>query len=134
MSLNDFPILCLDEIFEILYKDGLLKGLSNCALVNKQWYVLVIPKLWRHPFYPSRTIFKKSCINSIIPFLPPLTCKNNKFVNLSLNHAHGYHDNDNRDHTDRDYHKPFYNYLQHLQIFDLARIETDSRYWIDEKI
>ncbi|CAJ0626631.1 12520_t:CDS:2 [Entrophospora sp. SA101] len=115
----------MDEIFEILYKDGSLGSLSNCATVNKQWYVLVIPKLWRHPFYPSRIIFKESCINSIIPFLPPLTYKKSiKLLPFNyLTHNHGNSRN-----------KPFYNYLQYLQIFDLSRIETDSRYWVKENI
>nr|CAG8549222.1 1700_t:CDS:2 [Entrophospora candida] len=36
MSLNNFPVLCLGEIFEILYKDGSLGSLGNCAMVNKQ--------------------------------------------------------------------------------------------------
>src|SRR6266540_4976462 len=63
--ITEFPIECLEEIFNNLEKN--ISSLHSCLLVNRTWCKLIVPILWRWPFFMN--IKSPHFIPVYLPFL-----------------------------------------------------------------
>ncbi|RIA90729.1 hypothetical protein C1645_875931 [Glomus cerebriforme] len=61
------PSDVIEEILFFIQEDD-LETLHSCSLINRQWCQLVIPKLWKHPFYYAQKGNSK-LISLILSFL-----------------------------------------------------------------
>lgn len=98
----------LAEIFEYLEDD--YKSLYSCILINKQWNVISIPKLWRNPFHSERSI--RMIISCLLVEDKEFLVKNKpelKFLNLPKE-------------------PPLYNYAEFATKLDYNRISTFEKY------
>src|SRR5688572_8781922 len=56
------PLELLTEIFK--YNEDDYTTLYSCILVNKEWHYIIIPILWRYPFYSVDSI--KIIVNCLL--------------------------------------------------------------------